>query len=232
MFEISLLELSPPLKYPWDKVDLSHPMKINKEFFRCKGNVLNPCHIFDQNGERIHHYDCGGIQKHGLPLRNGKEFIYPLLIDLMNYIQIRTEKKVVITSGHRCPEHNTYVDSSKQNQSSKHMIGAEVSFYVYGMEHCPEIIIKLIQEFYTSEVSVKQIPQYSEFKRYEKVSDVETKPWFNKEIFIKLYKKHEGRNYDNRHSYPYISIQLRFDRDLNETVNYSWEKANRNYYRS
>ena len=31
-----------------------------------------------------------------------------------------------------------------------------------------------------------------------------TIPWFNKEIFIKLYRKSEGRDGDNRHPYPYL----------------------------
>ena len=58
-----------------------------------------------------------------------------------------------------------------------------------------------------------------------------TAPWYNKEIFIKLYKKKEGRNFDNRHPYPYISIQVRFDTELNERVIYSWDKAYKNYLR-
>ena len=27
-------------------------------------------------------------------------------------------------------------------------------------------------------------------------------PWYNKEILIKLFKKNEGRDLDNRHPYP------------------------------
>jgi len=223
--------LSSPI-YPWDKRNGGLPLKINKEFFRCKGNTLNPCHVTNLDGEQVRYYDCGGIQKHGLPLKNGKEFIYPILIDLINDIQTRAHARVVITSGHRCPEHNSYIDPSKENQTSKHMIGAEVSFYVHGMEHKPELVIQYIQEFYQRNSAYAGNRQYQEFHRYEKKTDVETPPWFNKEIFIKLFKKYEGRNFDNRHPFPYISIQVRYDKDANENINYSWEKANKNYHRS
>ena len=62
-------------------------------------------------------------------------------------------------------------------------------------------------------------------------SDVAIKPWYNREIFIKLYQKNEGRNFDNRHPYPYISVQVRYDYDAQKKVTYSWDKAFRNYMR-
>jgi hypothetical protein len=62
-------------------------------------------------------------------------------------------------------------------------------------------------------------------------SDVSTPPWYNKEILIKLYLKNEGRDFDNRHPYPYVSIQVRFDRELNEKVVCSWQKAFNGYKR-
>lgn len=218
--------------YPWDKAHSGQYPKITKEFFRCKGSQLNPCRIVQGPNELDRYHDCGGAEAHSLPLRDGKEFIYPILIDLVNYIQNKTGKRVVITSGHRCPVHHLYVDPSPEYQCSKHMIGAEATFYVQGMEEKPEIIIKMLQDFYKENARYKGQKDYEEFKPYEKESrDTSAMPIFNKEIFIKLYKKKEGRNFDNRHSYPYISIQVRFDRDLNEKVVYSWEKANRNYHR-
>lgn len=218
--------------YPWDKGHSGQHPKITKEFFRCKGSQLNPCHITQDKDEITRYHDCGGSEKHSLPLRDGKEFIYPILIDLVNYIQLKTGKRVVITSGHRCPEHNLYINPATDNQYSKHMIGAEVSFYVQGMEERPEIIIKILQDFYKENAKYKGQKDYEEFKPFDlDKTDISTAPLFNKEIFIKLYKKKEGRNFDNRHPYSYVSIQVRFDRDLNEKVVYSWEKANRNYHR-
>jgi hypothetical protein len=218
--------------YPWENGVVGTFPRITKEFFRCKGSNLNQARVDQLNGEAIRYTDCGGAQKHSLPLRDGKEGVYPVLIDLLNYLQAKTGKRVVITCGHRCPEHNTYVDSSPYNQSSKHMIGAEVSFYVQGMESRPEAIVKLLQEFYKGNPKYKDFKGIEEFKRYEKGdTDVSTQPWMNQEIFIKLYTKKEGRNYDNRHPYPYISIQVRYDRDKKEKVVYTWDKAYNQYLR-
>lgn len=215
--------------YPWENFS-SH--KVTKEFFRCKGSSLNPPRLIQQGKEIVRFADCGGSDKHSLPLRNGKEFIYPILIDLLNYIQDKSDKRVVVTSGHRCPEHNAYVDSSKENQASKHMIGAEVSFYVQGWEDQPLKVIQLIQNYYLERPQYKDLKDFQHFVRYEKGNtNVSTNPWMNKEIFIKLFNKKEGRNFDNRHPYPYISIQVRYDTASQEKVIYTWEKANRNFLR-
>ena len=221
----------PSKNYPWDKNGGSYP-KITKEYFRCKGSPRNPCHIVQQGGETKRLYDCGGAEKHSLPLRDGKEFVYPILLELVNEIQTKTGKRVIITCGHRCPDHNTYADSTTENQYSKHMIGAEVSFYVIGMEDQPETIVKIIQNFYKENPRYKGQKDFEEFKRYEKDdTNVSIQPWFNKEVFVKLFNKKEGRNFDNSHPYRYISIQVRYDRDTNEKVIYTWIKANRNFYR-
>lgn len=217
--------------YPWEQKIIGKNPKITKDFFRCKGSSLNPVRIIQRNGEIERYFDCGGSEKHSLPLKDGKEFIYPILIDLINYIQTKTGKRVVITCGHRCPEHNLYSDPSPENQYSKHMIGAEVSFYVQGLEENPEIIVKHIQNYYKENLKYHGQKEYEEFKRYEKETNVSMPPWMNKEIFIKLFKKKEGRNFDNRHPYPYISIQVRFDHEKQEKVIYTWDKANHNYLR-
>lgn len=232
LFLIPPPQLNTPEPYAWDQGQVGNNLRITKEFFRCKGSNLNPVRVMQEKGEIVRYYDCGGSAKHSLPLRNGKEFIHPILIDLLNYIQSETRKRVVITSGHRCPEHNTYVDSSPENQYSKHMIGAEVSFYVQGMEEKTDNIIKIIQKYYTTVSKYKNSKDYLEFKRYEKDDvNVSTQPWFNKEIFLKLFKKKEGRNFDNHHPYPYISIQVRYDFETQEKVIYTWDKAFHNYLR-
>lgn len=225
------LRRNPPA-YPWDAGNSGPLPKLTKEYFRCKGSSLNPVRIAEQNGKMVRFYDCGGVEKHSLSLKDGKEFVYPILIQLVNYIQTKTGKKVVITSGHRCPEHNSYVDAAQENQTSKHMIGAEVSFYVQSLENNPDRVVKLIQEYYTSNPKYKGKKDYLEFKRYEKNdTNVSTQPWYNKEVFIKLFKKKEGRDFDNRHPYPYISIQVRYDEDKREKVVYDWNQAYRNYLR-
>lgn len=232
LFKIPEPQLRFPDPYPWEQGQVGNYLRITKDFFRCKGSNLNPVRVVQEGGEIVRYYDCGGSAKHSLPLRAEKEFIYPILIDLLNYIQSETQKRVVITSGHRCPEHNTYVDSSSDNRYSKHMIGAEVSFYVQGLEERPEIAIKCIQKYYTVKPRYQGGKEYIEFLRYEKGDvNVSTLPVYNKEVFLKLFKKKEGRNFDNHHPYPYISIQVRYDFDTKEKVIYTWDKAFHNYLR-
>ena len=53
----------------------------------------------------------------------------------------------------------------------------------------------------------------------------------NKEILVKVYQAEEGRNLDNRHPYPYLQLQVRWDRDTKQPVSYTWHGAHRNYHR-
>lgn len=232
-YALSTPEKMPTESYPWETVLHSPFPKITKEYFRCNGSTLNPVKIVQENSKEIvRYYDCGGSSRHSLPLKDNKEYIYPILIDLLNDIQDKTGKRVVITSGHRCPEHNTYVDPSPENRTSKHAIGAEVSFYVQGMEERPEEVVKLIMTYYQQHPKYHGQKAYQEFCRYDaSKSNTREQPWYNQEIFIKVHQKTEGRNYDNRHSYPYLALQVRFDWDLQEKVMFSWDKAQKNYMR-
>ena len=126
----------------------------------------------------------------------------------------------MITCGHRCLKHTSYADSYKAAKASKHLIGAEVDFYVQHMEDKPHKIIELIMQFYQENPKYHKLSDYQTFLRYEQKSDVMTPPWFNKEIFIKLYKKQEGRDWDNRHGFPYISLQVRYDQLAREKVSF------------
>lgn len=206
----------PPLpkkisSYPWQEKNTGGYSRINKDFFRCKGSSLNPP-IEIKNGTGISYLnDCSG--NHSLPLKNGEEFIYPSLIAILNYIQQSLEKKVVVTTGHRCMRHNRYADLRPYNSASKHMVGAEVDFYVLGLENEPMKIIDTIMQYYADK------PEYKKFVRHERKNlDVRTEPWVNKEIFIKLYEADEGRDQDNLHPYPYISIQLRSDENQTKVI--------------
>ncbi|MDF2577691.1 MAG: hypothetical protein K0S74_1175 [Chlamydiales bacterium] len=215
-------------EYPWEEHFVGNHPRITKSFFTCKGGkqVEHPSAPAKDGVVPIS--DCNG--QHSLPIREGKEFIYPILIDLLNFIQAKTGKRVIITCGHRCPQHNRYADSTGSNQASKHMIGAEVDFYVQGMEYEPEVIIQLILDFYMQAPNYKDKTDYCNFQR-EKSNSLVLMPWANKEISIKLYGKNEGRDFDNQHPYPYICIAVRFDRSSQQKVIYSKEQAY-NYQRS
>jgi hypothetical protein len=217
-------------KYPWEERYIGHLPRITKDFFRCKGDPLNPAIVQSREGkEPIKYFDCLGGKKHGLPLKEGSEFVYPCLLDILNYLQQKTGKKVVITCGHRCPKHNVYVDHAPSNWGSKHMIGAEVDFYVEGLEHEPESIVALIQQFYAEKGPFTK--EFTQFKRYDKEGlNVSSPPWYNKEIFVKLYLPHEGRDLDNQHAYPYLGIQVRYDRSTDSKVVFDQKQA-QNYLR-
>jgi hypothetical protein len=221
--------------YPWlqsNGLQNNAIPKITKEYFRCKGSSLNPARPHQIRGQPADPLnDCDGAEKHSLPLRGNQEFIYPILLEILNHIQTLTNKAVVITSGHRCPTHNTYVDPSARNIASKHTLGAEVDFYVRGFEEKPERVVEMVLDFYKKHPRYTDQQNFIEFKRFEKETDTTTAPWYNSEVFIKLYKSQEGRNFDNRHHYPYIAIQVRLDREKNLPVTYSWESAQKIYRR-
>jgi len=229
------LDFTPPKvqeqkPYPWQEnapKGLSQSLHhLNRDYFRCRGSNLNPTRVLEEKGKETERLtDCGGAEKHSLPLRNEDEYIYPILIELLNHVQQITKKPVVITSAHRCPTHNSYVDPTPQNSASKHMLGAEVDFYIQGLENQPEVAVKIIMDFYKTQARYQLQKEYLEFKRFEKKSNVQTLPWYNKELFIKVFKAAEGRNYDNRHVHPYVNLQVRFDRERNLAVNFTWEQA-------
>lgn len=212
---------------PFEEQNLSY-YKITKEFFKCKGNPLNPARSDISNNDKDI-TDCEGTSKHGLCIINSKEGVYPILLELLNYIQKKTNKKIVITCGHRCPKHNKYSDLTNEASNSKHMIGAEVDFYVPGYELNPDKIVDLILDFYKLHPRYRGRQEFENFLRFTQSKDVSTQPWYNKEIAIKIFKSNEGRDFDNRHPYPYVSIQVLWDRNLKENVAFSLEKANKGY---
>ncbi len=219
--------------YPWEEGQGLAFSKITKEFFRCQGSGLNPPQEdVSTTGKPVQYLDCDGGSRHSLPLISGKEGVYPILLDLLNYIQAKTSKRVVITCAHRCPVHNTYADRSKLGRVSKHMIGAEVDFYVQGLEESPQKVIDWILQYYQETPFYRGKAEYQKFARYEKSdAHVAVKPWYNKEIYMKLVGKDEGRDFDNRHPFPYINLQVRYDKKEQKRVQYSWERAHKGYLR-
>lgn len=214
--------------YPWESE--SNLPKITKDFFRCRGNPTNP-QVLDARDITKTIADCPGCSRHGLPIIHGKEGVYPILVELLNFVQKKTGKRVIITCGHRCPQHNTYADSSKENLVSKHQVGAEVDFYVQGMEDRPQEIAGILMQYFQESPAYRKDRENREFRRLQ-TNDIEVQPWYNQEVLIKLYKADEGRDIDNRHPHPYLSVQVRFDRQTREKVIYTWSKAHQGYPRS
>ena len=162
-------------QYPWNYGKHKKVSPITKEYFRCKGSSLNPPIPILRDGKVVENiFDCNGPSSHSLPIRHGQEFIYPILIELLNEIQATTGKPVTITSGHCCPAHNKYIDPSPKNQASKHQIGAEVSFYVPGLEGKPEGILSCIEAFYKSQ------PRYAAEKATSSLNGT-TRRWMSQQ---------------------------------------------------
>ena len=204
--------------YIWEMRRIGSHLRITKEFFRCRGNILSPPIQIHRQTDFIYLLDCGGIERHSLPLKNDEEFIYPILIDLLNYVQEKLDRRVVITCGHRCPIHNLYADPSKKGQVSKHLIGAEVDFYVEGLEENPQAVLDVLFSYYT-EPMLRTIT----------LTDCSTPSWYNREVGLSLFYATEGRDFDNDHPYPYISIQVRYDKDSKRAVQYNWHAAHNGY---
>ena len=204
--------------YPWEARHVGKHLRITKECFRGQGNILSPPIQIHRQKDFIYHQDCGGIEMHSLPLKNGEEYIYPILIELLNFLQERLDQRVIITCGHRCPMHNLYADPSKKGQTSKHLIGAEVDFYVEGFEQNPQAVLDTLFSYY-KEPMLRTIT----------LTEASTPSWYNKEVAITLFHALEGRDFDNDHPYPYISIQVRYDREANRTVQYNWHRAHNGY---
>lgn len=206
--------------YPWESSFVGGHRAITKELFHCRGNRNHPAYADPKDSSRGVHFDCAGRQAHVLPLKDGREYIYPVLIDLLNYIQEKTEKKVLITCGFRCPVHNAYADPSPAAQHSKHMMGAEVDFLVEGMEEKPDKVLDYIYQFFRDTPPYRGNKAYAQFR-----ASADGKWQSNKEIAVRIYSRHEGRDFDNRHPYPYLTIQVIFDRDSGEKVHFDSRKA-------
>ena len=75
----------------------------------------------------------------------------------------------------------------------------------------------MIQKYYQEIPLFKGKKEFEQFLRLDKES-VKIAPWYNKEIFIKIYQTNEGRDLDNQHPYPYICLQVRTDRDTGQRI--------------
>ncbi|MBN2479286.1 MAG: hypothetical protein JXA94_03580, partial [Parachlamydiales bacterium] len=88
----------------------------------------------------------------------------------------------------------------------------------------------LIEKYYLEKSKYKNNKNYTEFFEDTKSKDfLKNSAYYNKEILVKIYDFDEGRDFSNRHPYPYISIEVLYDSQEDKKVSYSWEKAHRGY---
>lgn len=189
-------------------VDQSKILKeVCEEDFRCRGNPsINKEMIWNN----VLYEDCQG----GCLPNCG---INTELIELMNELQKKFSRQVVINSGFRCPVHNAYIAAELYNwvdpegrsgnpfevsSRSKHMMGAAADFYIKGYENDPYPIIDSIlsieglnaerRELYSQNVRQRNregifIDNYYYYRAYV------TPRWW-----IHPYAENEGRDIDNR----------------------------------
>ena len=191
-------------KYPWQNLEKSELPKITKEFFSCKGSEIHPPIRKEGKNEAI--VDCLGFEKHTLPMIDGKEVVNLALVAILNYIQEKCLKQVVITSGHRCLAHELYCSGGVLDAASKHLTAEEVDFYVEGLEENPLEVVSYIMDYY-QKFNQTDLNRFIKCKKNNR--NLTHPGWYNKEIIIRINEKDEGRDFDNRHPYPYISIELR-----------------------
>lgn len=195
--------------------------KIDKEHFRCKGSLSNKP-VVSLEGKTLN--DCEGAYKHSLPIRREKEFIYPALIEVLNFIQNRLSKKVVVLSGHRCIDHLRYVKQDYTPLSFKSLVGAEVRFYVEGAENQLDSIVSAIFSYY--DLFFPKDKQMVSF-----TSSPENKVYENKELIVRLIEPNHPEIEEHALSFPYCQIELKFDRELNKKISAKLEDGLSAYYR-
>lgn len=228
----NLLDLKSPERlqisaYPWDATTRTPLPPITKHYFQCRGCLQHPPKMIQRGGESIHLYDCRGGEQHSLPLRDGQEWIAPLLLVMLNFCQERFERPVHITCGHCCLDHRTYLYPHASSEGVGHVLGAEVDFYVEGWESRPERVVQALLEFYRTRWNHDQ-HEKGEFSYDEKDG---SRFWKNREVVLSIHAAHLGRDEDNNHSYPYLTIRVRYDKESKDTLKYSWDRALKSYYR-
>ncbi|MCH9811166.1 hypothetical protein K0U07_00210 [bacterium] len=196
--------------YPWENA-ADFP-KITMNMLRCRGCSSNKERT---RGDKAF-TDCNGMKDHGLPYVDGEEFVYPVLVSLLNKVQNSLNKKVVVTSGHRCPKHNDYLNLGK-SRISKYMIGACVDFFIEGMENDAEQIVEEIISLYKEDSD-----NYCHFTKSK--SSKGTPSWRNKEISISIQKEGE-HSILYKKDHPVLSISVRYDRQKGEHVHLDWKHA-------
>ena len=196
--------------YPWENE--TEFAKITMNTLRCRGdNTHVPRHKKDKE-----YVDCNGMHDHGLPYVDGEEFVYPVLVSLLNKIQNSFNKRLIVTSGHRCPRHNNYLTLGA-SKISKYMIGAKVDFYVEGMEEGVDDVIERIMYLYENDSD--------EYRRFTKTTGQGHFPaWRNKEISISASSEGE-HSVTLKKNHPVITVEVRWDRERNQRVNLDWKKA-------
>lgn len=200
--------------YPWES-GFEFPL-ITMDHFRCRGHGK-----VRSSGDK-EFKDCQGLADHGLPYGDNDERVFPVLIKHLNQLQKDFEKKVVITSAHRCPKHHAFLTYGK-SKISRYMIGAKVDFYLEGLQHQTDQVVDKLKSYYKGDEG------YESF--YQVRNKDGTISWHNKEVIITV--NHEGEHKDlDKLKHPVVSIDVRYDREKSENIVLDWKRAYEGYIRN
>lgn len=119
---------------------------------------------------------------------------------LVEKLRCKVGDKVVITSGYRSPRHNQYLRAwvasrekgrNTVSATSRHTQGKAVDFYIKGYGHGQLTPIARQLKIWAGKLAK---PLRGSLER----------------IWVKIYRKHQGREPDNLHPFPYIHVELRY----------------------
>lgn len=203
--------------YPWQS--RSNFTQITMNTLRCRGSDSHKSYKIGKKTVE----DCNGLHDHGLPYKDKQEFVYPVLIDTLNYLQDSLQKEVVVVSGHRCPKHHRYVTRG-QSRLTRYMIGAKVDFYIKGYENDLGKVIETIATRYANDEK-----RYKEFVKSAQKDG--TYSFRNKELRISYGVNAEAKKFDNVH-FAVISLEVLYDREKDQRVYLEWDQAYKGYIRN
>jgi hypothetical protein len=211
----SAMEIAVKEPYPWESGTAFS--KITVDRFRCQGSHDRK----EKERDGKIYKDCCGLADHGLPYGDNDEYVYPVMVSLLNKVQKAFNKKVVITAGHRCPAHQAYVTLGK-SKISRYMIGAKVDFYLEGMEQDALTVVEKLKSFYEDDKG------FSEF--YEVRNKDGTRAWHNKEVIFTINTEGEHTVLLGK-KHAVVSIDVRYDRSKSEGIVLDWKRAYEGYIR-
>lgn len=204
------------LTYPWE---ISLPCGIESitiNDFRCKGSVSHKKKASKGRSTSVYIMDCNS-ESHSLPLRGGKEYVFPVLIDMCNYVQQELKSCVKIAAGHRCDAHSRYQLASLRNVGSRHRACALVTLYVENCSDTPEKVVDSIASFLASDcykrdnifkTSCKYIHQGTKNARLT-----------SKEFDVGIASQEALQDSEHLSAPYYITIKVLYDYEAKSSVN-------------
>ena len=161
------------------------PLPASLYATRCTGGVISLA-----SGEVLR--DCAMGERPAIPM--AKE-----IKRLVEKLRCEVGDTVVVTSGYRSPRHNEFlrawvaVRQPKRNtvsSKSRHTRGRAVDFYVKGYDYSRLMTLAAKLKRWAG-----KLPHSLRGSR--------------ESVWIKVYRKTEGREPDNLHDFPYIHLELR-----------------------